>query len=69
LKFRTINETETFSYQDCVIKEVHINSEAVSFVAEALIVKASNSQNSNYTDSYAGDTNITFIRSVIEKIV
>lgn len=68
MKFKSVNETENFIYKDCVINEAHFTDVAVSFIVEALIVKASNSQNTNYTNSYAGDTEITFIRSVIEKI-
>jgi len=67
--FKTINETENFIYKDCVINEAHINENAISFVVEALIVKASNSQNSNFTNSYSGDNYITFIRPVIEKMI
>ena len=69
MNYKTVNETEGFIYNDCVINEVHFNNNVISFVVEALVVKSSNSQNTNYTDSYAADTNITFIHSAVEKVL
>lgn len=69
MKYKTTNETENFSYQDCVIREAHINNDAISLMVEALIVKSTNSKNSNYTDSYADETQVAFIRSAICNVV
>lgn len=68
MKFKTVNEIGEFIYKDCFINEVHLSGEDVSLMVEALIVKSSNSMNSNYTNSYAGDTNILFSKGKIKSI-
>lgn len=56
--FQSVNELEQFSFEDCQITIFRANDEGLFFEVEALIVKARNSQNTNYTDSYAGTTQI-----------
>lgn len=58
--FQSINEIETFDFQDCQIISFEIGENQVFLELEALIVKANNSQNSNYTESYAGTTTVKF---------
>ncbi|MCQ2497689.1 MAG: hypothetical protein MJ133_01775 [Lachnospiraceae bacterium] len=67
--FKTINETDKFRYDDCVINEMIIDSVGISMSVDALIVKGDNSQNSNYTDSYAGTSQIEMKGASIIKIV
>lgn len=56
MKFCSNNEIEKFAYNDCVITGVVKRDSELVLNLEALIVKANNSQNSNFTDSYAGET-------------
>lgn len=56
---KAINEIEHFDYKDCVIEEAVIGKD-IELKLTSLIVKASNSQNTNYTESYAGDTKAVF---------
>lgn len=58
--FKSVNEVDKFRYDDCVITGVEIGDDYLHLKTEALIVKANNSQNSNYTDSYASETTISF---------
>ncbi len=58
--FKSINEVDKFRYDDCVINEVEIGDTSLCLRVEALIVKANNSQNSNYTESYADEAKILF---------
>lgn len=69
MKFRSVNELETFNFQDCVIKKLILNEEAVRIEVEALIVNGSNSQNRQFFASYIGETVITLEDSLVEKIV
>lgn len=58
--FQSINEIENFSFEDCQISEFKVLENSVEIEVEALIVKPANSQNTNYTESYAGTTRILF---------
>lgn len=59
--FQSVDELEQFSFEDCQITSFQIKEEGIFFEVEALIVKARNSQNTNYTDSYAGTTQIRLL--------
>ena len=60
MSFKSINEVDNFRYDDCcIIRRKNTESDIVLEV-EALIVKSNNSQNSNYTESYADITQINF---------
>jgi len=66
MAFESINELDKFGYKDCQISDVSIVGKTFVFTVEALIVKDRNSQNANFTDSYADtaaielkDANIT----------
>lgn len=67
--FQSINELDKFSYKDCVIKSVTVREDTIILQVEALIVEPDNSQNTNYTRSYAGDTTITYTQGRIGKVV
>ncbi len=52
-----------FSFADCVVSEVNRDKSTLKFTVDALIVKANNSQNSNYTESYA-DTAVITLKNI-----
>ncbi len=54
MKFTSVNELHNFSFRDCVIARFEIREDLVSMELEALIVEPSNSQNTHFTQSYAG---------------
>lgn len=61
MKFKAVNEIEKFSFEDCVINKFEVQNDLVRLELEALIVKPDNSQNTNYTESYAGTTEVRLI--------
>lgn len=67
--FQSTNELDKFSYNDCVIKAVTIRDNTIALQVEALIVEPDNSQNTNYTRSYAGDAAITYTQGRICKVL
>jgi hypothetical protein len=54
MSYQSVNELEQFSFEDCKITGLSFGESNIRLEVEALIVKPSNSQNSNYTESYAG---------------
>ena len=54
--FKSINEIEKFSFEDCEIRKFELSEGQIRMELEALIVKPDNSQNANFTESYAGTT-------------
>ena len=56
--FESVNEIDKFSFDDCVVKKFEVQEGQLYLELEALIVKAGNSQNTNYTESYAGPTTV-----------
>lgn len=61
MKYRSIDELEKFSFRDCQVFEAEVGVEGIRFQVEALIVKPENSQNTNFTESYAGTAEIRFL--------
>lgn len=61
MKFECTDELQNFSFEDCVIRQFEVTDHAITFLVEALIVKPTNSQNTNYTESYAGAAQIRLI--------
>lgn len=59
MKYKSVNEIDKFRYDDCVLADIKVDDTCIVLVLEALIVKRDNSQNTNYTESYAGTTNVT----------
>ncbi|MDO5126792.1 MAG: hypothetical protein Q4D54_03475 [Eubacteriales bacterium] len=58
--FQSINEIEQFRFDDCVICELVEEPDKVELVVDALIVCRNNSQNTNFTESYADTAKIRF---------
>lgn len=56
--FESINEIEQFSFDDCIIKKFELQEGQIYLELEALIVKPRNSQNTNFTESYADITTV-----------
>ena len=67
MSFRSVNEIEQFSFRDCVIRRFETTESGLRLELCALIVEPGNSQNTNYTRSYAGDTVLTLKNACIEK--
>lgn len=67
--FKSINEIDNFSFDDCVFAGFTQAEDGLVAELEALIVKANNSQNSNFTDSYAGTTQCKMIGGRITQIM
>ena len=58
--FRSVNEMHNFKFDDCEVHGVEFRENSIILILEALIVKDSNSQNSNFTNSYAGTARLEF---------
>lgn len=58
--FVSKDELDKFDYSDAVAAEFNLGPNSLDITAEALIVRHDNSQNTNYTDSYAGTSLIHF---------
>ena len=69
MKYKSINEFDKFDYKDCYIEELTNDDNNISLTVEALIVRANNSNNTNYTDSYAGTTQIIFNDAKLIKVI
>lgn len=69
MSFCSKNEISKFGYNDCVITKSSITGEGIKLELDALIVRANNSQNANYTDSYAGETVCNLKNGKITKFV
>ncbi|PNH20603.1 hypothetical protein B6K86_03845 [Lachnospiraceae bacterium] len=58
MKFQSINELPLFSFRDCVLERFEQLDSTIRLTVEALIVLPANSQNSCFTESYAGTSTI-----------
>lgn len=58
MKFESVNEIEQFAFDDCVIKKFEVKENQICLELEALIVRPRNSQNTNFTQSYADVTTV-----------
>lgn len=67
--FKSIDETDKFSYEDCVLIGIEKAEDGLIMDVEALIVRENNSQNTNFTESYAGPTAVKFVDGKITDIV
>ena len=65
MAFKSINEIEKFRFDDCQISRFEVNEQGIELELEALIVKADNSQNANYTESYAATTRMQLVSGKI----
>lgn len=69
MAYKSIDEIDRFRFDDCRIHEFRVEPHGLSLEVEALIVRANNSQNTNYTESYADVTEISVKGGRIEKII
>jgi len=69
MAFISKNEIEQFSFQDSVCTEFRYDGSTIRLMIEALIIRSGNSQNSNYTDSYASETTCSMEEAEILEIV
>lgn len=58
--FQSVDEINHFSFEDCKIHSFQMGAEGIFLEVEALIVRPENSQNTNYTESYADVAQIRF---------
>ena len=56
--FRSENEIYNFDFRDATIEGVEIGPEEILIKVDGLIVEPENSQNENYTKSYADTSKI-----------
>ena len=49
--YKSVDELEHFRFDDCQIDTFAVTENGVELMVEALIVRADNSQNTNYTES------------------
>lgn len=67
MAFTSVNEIELFSFADCQLVSMKMEKDKVVLEANSVIVRARNSQNSHFTDSYADTLTMTLEGAVIEK--
>lgn len=58
MSFKAIDEIEHFDFEDCVVETLKVEPQTITLTLNALIVKKNNSQNTNFTDSYADTTQV-----------
>ena len=68
MAFRSVNEIDQFSFRDCIIRKFDIGDDVI-LELEALIVLPNNSQNTNFTKSYAGPVTMRLKGGVIRSAV
>lgn len=64
--FQSVNELEQFAFDDCEIVNMELAPGEIRMELEALIVRRNNSQNTNFTESYAGTTHARFVGGRIQ---
>jgi len=69
MKYVSTNEIDKFGYADCQINSVKLADDTLNLILDALIVKKDNSQNSNYTESYAAESIMELKNFKIEGII
>ena len=67
--YKSVNEIEQFSFDDCQITRLNVLENEIVIEVCALIVKRNNSQNTNYTDSYAGTTRISLKNAELCRVI
>lgn len=53
MSFKSVDEIFNFDFQDATVSKIKFGEDNISFLLDALIVEPENSQNENYTKSYA----------------
>ena len=69
MRYRSINELDKFDFRDTVVHKLQISENMLVAELEAVIVQADNSQNSNFTKSYAGDLIMTLQGAILQKAI
>ena len=67
--FKSVDEINNFSFEDCVLTGMERAEDGLILDVEALIVRENNSQNTNFTESYAGPTKIKFENCKITNLI
>ncbi len=67
MKFQSVNELEQFDFQDAVAHSYTNQAGNIYVELEAVRVKVGNSQNTNYTESYAGELTMRLVNADIQK--
>lgn len=69
MSFKSVNEIDKFSFTDCQISDFTADERGILMELEALIVMPNNSQNTNYTKSYAGTTSVSLENGRIDSVI
>ena len=69
MSFHSVNEIDKFSFEDCCLMAYVQEENGFGLELEALIVRPNNSQNTNYTESYAGPTKAHFADGKVLRVV
>lgn len=69
MAFISKNELDQLNFQDSVCTEFRYDGSTIKMMIEALIIRSGNSQNSNFTDSYASETTCTMENAEILGII
>ena len=67
--FQSVNEINEFNFEDCVITGFHLHKGTIVLQLESLIVMPRNSQNTNYTESYADTATLELLKGQITEYV
>lgn len=67
--YESINEIEKFGFEDCRIVNFRLGDNVIAMELEALIVRRNNSQNTNFTESYAGTTTARLLGGSVIKVI
>lgn len=67
--YKSVDELDHFSFRDARIEKCERLEKGLLLELEAVIVCADNSQNSNFTDSYAGPLHLRLLGAQIQKAV
>ena len=67
--FKSIDEIDKFSYEDCVLTGMEWAEDGLLFEVEALIVRENNSQNTNFTESYVGPSVIKLVDGRVTDVI
>lgn len=69
MKYKSVDELEHFSFRDARLEKCECMGEGLRMELAAVIVCAENSQNSNFTESYAGPLTLRLMGAQIQKVV
>lgn len=68
MAFKSVNEISQFDFEDCRVTKIYKDSSSLVMELESLIVLENNTQNSNYTKSYADTTELTLEECTVKSI-